>query len=61
MTILLSDGSVRNGYTIKILNKSSHGRAYSLSASGIDAEMTIVGQDKLDLIKSKWARRSPEV
>jgi polyferredoxin len=30
--VTLSDGSVRNGYTIKVLNKETTARAFSLSA-----------------------------
>jgi len=45
LAIRLSDGSVRNAYTVKILNKSSTAHSYRLSVSGIEARMTIVGNE----------------
>lgn len=39
----LSDGSVRNAYTIKLFNKTSAPRAYRLATVGTDARMDIVG------------------
>lgn len=47
LAIRLSDGSVRNAYTVKLLNKSSTAHAYTLSVSGIDARMAIVGNESL--------------
>ena len=42
--VKLSDGRIRNGYTVKILNKQRAAREYRLSASGLpDAELTLVG------------------
>jgi cytochrome c oxidase accessory protein FixG len=44
--VTLSDGSIRNGYTFKILNKKRATRAYVLSIDGLpEASMTVVGQD----------------
>ena len=44
--VTLSDGSVRNGYTIKILNKEHEPRRYELRLEGIDgARLTVIGQD----------------
>lgn len=45
LTVRLADGSLRNGYTVKLLNKSSTSRAYRLSISGAEADMMIVGRD----------------
>ena len=45
LAIRLSDGSVRNAYTVKILNKSSTAHSYRLSVSGIDARMAIIGNE----------------
>lgn len=45
LVIRLSDGSVRNAYTVKILNKSSTAHSYRLSVSGIDARMAIIGNE----------------
>ncbi len=40
----LSDGSIRNGYTFKILNMVREDRAYRLRVAGIDgAGMTVIG------------------
>lgn len=47
LAVRLSDGSVRNAYTVKFLNKSSAPHAYTLSVSGVDARMAIVGNDSL--------------
>ncbi len=43
VAVVLSDGSVRNGYTIKLLNKSAMPRAFELRAEGPDVTMAIVG------------------
>jgi polyferredoxin len=47
--VTLSDGDIRNGFTIKILNKSREARAYELSLAGLpEATMTVVGQEDGD-------------
>ena len=38
--VLLSDGGVRNGYTVKILNKLHEPREFSLEARGLVAGQT---------------------
>ncbi len=45
LAITLADGSVRNAYTIKLLNKSPVAHDYTLAVAGLDATMTIVGND----------------
>ncbi len=47
VTVRLSDGSLRNAYTVKLLNKSSSPHSYALSVGGIDAKLAIVGNDGL--------------
>ena len=47
LAVRLSDGSVRNAYTVKLLNKSSAAHAYTLSVSGVDARMAIIGNESL--------------
>lgn len=43
--VMLSDGSIRNGYQIKILNKQRQPQTVTLSVEGIDgAQLSIVGQ-----------------
>ncbi|RDD61168.1 4Fe-4S dicluster domain-containing protein [Ferruginivarius sediminum] len=43
--VTLSDGSIRNGYTIKILNKTRAERDFTLDVRGIEgATMSVVGQ-----------------
>jgi cytochrome c oxidase accessory protein FixG len=43
--VALSDGSIRNGYTIKILNKSREDRIYSLAADGLEGStISIIGE-----------------
>jgi polyferredoxin len=42
--VLLSDGSIRNGYTVKILNKLHEPRVFTFSARGLpQARLAIVG------------------
>ena len=42
--VTLSDGSIRNGYTIKVLNMELNPRKFALSVGGIDgAVMTVAG------------------
>ncbi len=47
VAVRLSDGSVRNAYTVKLLNKSSAAHSYMLSFSGLDATMAIIGDPSL--------------
>jgi cytochrome c oxidase accessory protein FixG len=45
--VQLSDGAIRNGYTIKILNKARQSRSYLLSIQGLtDARLAVVGDDE---------------
>ena len=45
--VTLSDGSIRNGYTVKILNKLRDERTFALSAEGLGgAEISAVGLEK---------------
>jgi cytochrome c oxidase accessory protein FixG len=58
VAIKLSDGSVRNGYTVKILNMIPEPRTIELAIDGFSgAEMTIAG---LDDVKGQSARISVE-
>jgi len=45
LAVTLSDGSIMNAYTVKLLNKASKPRRYTLAVQGIDAAMTIVGNE----------------
>ena len=47
LAVRLSDGSVRNAYTVKFLNKSSATHSYTLAVSGLEARMAIIGNEKL--------------
>ena len=51
VAVRLSDGSVRNAYTVKLLNKSSVPHVYTLSISGVEATMAIIGNEGLASIK----------
>jgi cytochrome c oxidase accessory protein FixG len=43
--VTLSDGSIRNGYTIKILNKSRDEQRYDLAVAGLQgASLAVIGQ-----------------
>ncbi len=47
--VKLSDGSIRNGYTIKILNKTHEDRRYHLAVEGIDGlTFEILGAETID-------------
>ena len=47
--VTLSDGSIRNGYTMKILNKSHESRTYDLTVEGLEgATLSVVGQELAD-------------
>jgi cytochrome c oxidase accessory protein FixG len=42
--VMLSDGSIRNGYTFKILNKAYIGRSFTLTTEGVpNAKLSVVG------------------
>ncbi|HEX6979505.1 MAG TPA: cytochrome c oxidase accessory protein CcoG [Alphaproteobacteria bacterium] len=44
--VTLSDGAIRNGYTLKILNKTRADRDYALSVSGVpSAKISVVGAE----------------
>jgi cytochrome c oxidase accessory protein FixG len=45
VAVALSDGSVRNGYTIKLLNKAAIPHEFTLTAEGLDATLAIIGGD----------------
>ena len=45
--VTLSNGDIRNGYTIKLLNKTREGRSFTLSFEGIEgAEMWVIGKEE---------------
>lgn len=49
--VQLSDGSIRNGYTVKVLNKEPSERQLSLSVMGLsEPDVTIAGQRKDDAL-----------
>jgi cytochrome c oxidase accessory protein FixG len=43
VAVTLSDGSVRNAYTIKLLNKSAMPHAFELRTEGADVTMAVIG------------------
>jgi len=44
--VTLADGSIRNGYTIRVLNKTRDEKVYKLSFDGLAyATMSVVGQE----------------
>jgi cytochrome c oxidase accessory protein FixG len=45
--VKLSDGGVRNGYTVKILNKAYEPRDFTLAVQGLSgATLSVIGQEK---------------
>jgi polyferredoxin len=60
--VTLSDGSIRNGYTIKILNKSHEPRTYDLNVEHLKgATLSVVGQDLADSGYAQLAARPDTV
>lgn len=51
VAVRLSDGSLRNACTVKLLNKSSSPHRYTLSVSGTDGRLSIVGNEGLSPIE----------
>jgi len=48
VAVRLSDGSVRNGYTIRLLNKRGFGRAVAIDVDGpADAKIHVIGADSV--------------
>jgi cytochrome c oxidase accessory protein FixG len=48
--VRLSDGSIRNAFTVKILNKSAEPRDFRLTAAGLQgARLAVAGQDSSDV------------
>ncbi len=45
--VMLSDGSIRNGYTVKILNKVAEPRAVQLRLDGVDGGTMMIGGSEL--------------
>lgn len=51
VAVRLSDGSLRNAYTVKLLNKSASAHRYTLSVGGIHAKLSIVGNESLSPVE----------
>jgi len=50
--VALSDGSVRNGYEFKLLNKAHHQATYRISATGVEgAQLKLRGSDYSDMLE----------
>jgi polyferredoxin len=44
--VVLSDGSIRNGYTVKLLNKIAQPRTVTVALDGLPGgEMSVIGMD----------------
>jgi len=49
--VRLTDGGLRNGYTIRILNKQHAERHLALAVEGLaGAQLSVVGQDGTDIV-----------
>ena len=60
--VTLSDGGIRNGYTIKIMNKSHEARRYDLTLEGLQgATLSVVGQDSEDAGRTSLAAKPDAV
>ncbi len=50
IAVALRDGSVRNAYTVRLLNKRTYGRAVALDVAGVSgAKVEVVGWDSLGM------------
>jgi cytochrome c oxidase accessory protein FixG len=60
--VTLSDGAIRNGYTLKVLNKARGVRQYTLQITGIpDARLSVVGLEAADERSVELAAKSDSV
>jgi cytochrome c oxidase accessory protein FixG len=60
--VTLSDGSIRNGYMVKILNKTRQPRTYQLELAGLEgATLAVVGQEREDVIRVELAAKPDAV
>jgi cytochrome c oxidase accessory protein FixG len=60
--VKLSDGSIRNGYLVKILNKSREPRTYELSIAGLQgATLAVVGQEQEAATRAELAAKPDAV
>ncbi|MFO1069634.1 MAG: cytochrome c oxidase accessory protein CcoG [Geminicoccaceae bacterium] len=48
--VRLSDGSIRNGYTLKILNKAGEDRSYRVTVEGVPATLSVPGGEAADQV-----------
>ncbi|MGE5145864.1 MAG: FixG Ig-like domain-containing protein, partial [Candidatus Eiseniibacteriota bacterium] len=60
--VTLSDGSIRNGYTVKILNKSRELRTFVFAIQELpQATMHVIGQPDHDVRETRLTSRSDQV
>ena len=60
--VKLSDGTIRNGYTFKVLNMKRQRKTYHLTLDGIDGlEMTVIGQSKQPVLQTDLTVRPDSV
>jgi len=43
--VTMADGSIRNGYTIRVMNKQHAAKSYELAVAGNEGRLSMVGQD----------------
>ena len=43
--VTMADGSIRNGYTIRVMNKQHAAKSYELAVAGDEGRLSMVGQD----------------
>jgi cytochrome c oxidase accessory protein FixG len=43
--VTMSDGSIRNGYTIRVMNKQHAEKAYELALAGTEGRLSLVGEE----------------
>jgi len=60
--VKLSDGSIRNGFTFKVLNMKRQQKSFDLSLAGIEgARMTVIGQAKKPVARVSLSVRPDQV
>ncbi|MGY6707782.1 MAG: cytochrome c oxidase accessory protein CcoG [Rhizobiaceae bacterium] len=58
--VLLSDGSIRNGYTVKVLNKVAEPRAVTLSLEGLEGATMMLGGSDMPEAREVFVMLEPD-
>jgi polyferredoxin len=60
--VKLADGSIRNGYTVKVLNRVREPKTYALTLDGLDgATLSVLGLEQTDGLSAELAAKPDQV